>query len=89
MADTITPRLTVHLEGPAVDRGEILLEDLAHLSHHLQGALDRIGSGLIQGEGRHPGPLPKKVRRLCSLALHAVRPGSVSLELVLPRDQFL
>lgn len=73
--------IEIRLEGPAVAEGRIAVDDLILVAGQVQRAVERIALVLRGEQGVRPGRRPRKVEELTRLALVALRPGSVTLEL--------
>jgi hypothetical protein len=72
-------RLTIHLEGKAVERHRVALQDLILFGQQLQAALARVGTVLSGGTSLKRGRKPAEIAEACSLDLVSMTAGSVSL----------
>ncbi|HWO71022.1 MAG TPA: hypothetical protein VNP94_09750 [Actinomycetota bacterium] len=68
-------------------QGRIAVDDLVVLVGQVQRAVERIALVLRGEQGVRPGRRPREVEELTRLALVALRPGSVTLELDLAEAQ--
>jgi hypothetical protein len=87
MNDRPAPLLTIHFEGPSVQDGRILLDDLMQFVSNIGLAVERIVNVLETGVGTRVGRPPKGIQLLSALEVVALSPGSVELALDLRRAQ--
>ena len=71
--------LTVHLEGKAVARHRIALQDLILFGHQLQAALIRVGTVLSGGMSLKRRRKPLEIAEACALDLVNMSQGSLAL----------
>ena len=79
------PLLNIHLDGPAVEEGRILLDDLLQFVSNIGMAIDRIVNVLETGAGVRVGRPPRAIQLLSALEVVAISPGSFALDLDLRR----
>lgn len=87
MDDRPAPLLTIHFQGPSVQDGRILLDDLVQFVSNIGTAVERIVNVLETGVGARVGRPPKVIQLLSALEIVALSPGSVELALDLRREQ--
>lgn len=76
--------ITVRLEGPAVARSRLGVDDFARLIKGIQLSVKRIGLSRAGRRGGGPGRLPREIESACSLEVVTLNSGSLSLTLALP-----
>lgn len=81
------PLLQIHFEGPSIQEGRILLDDLLLFLSHIHSAVSRIINVIETGYGLRFGRPPKAVQILSALEVVALSEGSFGLGLDLRRDQ--
>lgn len=79
--------LNVRLVGDAVRSHRISVDDFGRLIHNVQLAVKRLGQRIAGQEGKRQGRLPKDIESACSLDILAIEPGSVVVQLGLPRPK--
>src|SRR5207245_7582262 len=77
--DKCPVRLTIHLEGKAVERHRIALQDLILFGQQLQAALIRVGTLLSGGTSLKRGRKPAEIAEACALDLVSMNEGSLAL----------
>ena len=79
------PLLSIHLEGPAVHEGRILLDDLLQFVSNIGVAVERIVNVLETGTGIRVGRPPRTIQLLSALEIVSTSPGSFAVDLDLRR----
>jgi hypothetical protein len=87
MNERPAPLLTIHFEGPSVQGGRILLDDLIQFVSNIGAAVERIVNVMETGVGARVGRPPKLIQLQAALEVVALSPGSVELALDLRREQ--
>lgn len=74
--------LTIHLHGPKVEQGRILLSDFIQIVQKTQLAVKRVALNILKKPKElGPGRLPKDIEKSCGLELLSVTQGSVEVQL--------
>lgn len=84
MESSESGRLTVRIEGAAIEPGKVAVRDLTKLGDLIQAGLERVARVLSGEPGGIPGPPPAPIRNATELLLAGIERGSATLILELP-----